>query len=298
MTVGTYDGKFGGFARIDTAKIEFNGMIMTKNGTFSAVFDVPTPTGTQTGECWAYGNVTLMISETTPPPPISVELIQVDGRVTKWAGANASGCLDADAKITNDTSVGNTSDVSVSWSLWVPSTAQPSPYANSPWSFSFYYARLVNTTAVGLINSGNDLYVSGIWDVFNVTSKGNEGLGPSFNQAASYVVANATGTFTSDLKVPGNWTLTITGLSGSVTGSVTCVRTHAQRILEGDIFGTGSVTIFDLVYVARYIGATPGAPQWGGPSNFENVQKACVSGDFQVSIYDLITVATEIGQTG
>ena len=295
MTAGTYIGKFAGFARIDTTDIDFNGMIMTQNGTFSAVFDVPTPPDTQTGECWAFGNVTVVISATVTPPPISSELIQIAGRVTTWQGANASGCLTADATITNDTSVQNTSDVSVSWSPWVPPTASPVSLS-APWNFSFYDARLVNTTTVELENSGNDLYVLGIWNVFNVTL--GDGGASLAKQSTSYVVANATGTFTCDLKVPGNWTLSITGLSGNVAGSVTCVRTHAQRILEGDIFGKGYVDIFDLVYVARLLGATPGAPQWGGASNFENVQKACVSGDYQVSIYDLVTVATEIGQTG
>ena len=296
ITAGTLDGKFGGTAHIDANNITFNGMIMTKNGTFSAVFEIPTPTGTQTGECWALGNVTLLISAAPTPPPISVELIQLAGRVTHALGANASGCLAADAKITNDTSVQNTSDVSVSWSPWVPPTASPVSLS-APWNFSFYEARLVNTTAVELDSSEN-LTVTGYWNVLNVTSGGDPIHAFDFKESTSYVVQNATGTFTSDLTVPGNWTLSITGLSGDVNGSVTRVRLHANRILEGDIFGKGYVDIFDLVYVARLIGATPGAPQWGGPSNFENVQKACVSGDSQVSIYDLVTVATELGQTG
>jgi hypothetical protein len=296
ITAGTYDAKFAGFARVDATNIAFNGMIMTRNGTFLAVFEVPTPTGTQTGESWASGNVTIVISAKVTPPPISVELIQVAGHVTKWQGANASGRLDADAKITNDSSVQNTSDVSVSWSLWAPPTTS-STSSNAPWNFSFYDARLIKTTTVALNYSGHDLYVSGLWNVVNVTSGGNPAHAPDFKRSATYVVQNATGNFTSDLKVHGNWTLSINGV-GNVTGSVTSVRRHAQRILEGDIFDKGSVDIFDLVYVARLVGATPGVPQWGGPSNFENVEKADVNHDFQVDIYDLVTVATEIGQTG
>ena len=169
------------------------------------------------------------------------------------------------------------------------------PMSSSPWNFSFYYARLVNTTTVALTNSGYDLYVSGFWNVLNVTSGGG---GPAeFKQGTTYVVKNATGTFTCDLKVPGNWTLSITGV-GDVNGTVTYVRMNAQRILLGDIFGNGKVDIFDLVYVARRMGATPGDPQWGGPSNFEDIEKADVNGHGQVDIYDLVTVATEIGQTG
>jgi len=296
ITAGTYDAKFAGFARIDTTDIAFNGIIMTQNGTFLAAFEVPTPTGTQTGECAALGNVTIVISAMVTPPPISVELIQLAGRVTKWQGENASGCLTADAKITNDSSVQNKSDVSVSWRQWVPPAASPISLS-SPWNFSFYYAKLVNTTKVALDYSGNDLYVSGYWNVVNVTLGGDPARPLDSKKATSYVVTNATGTFTSDLKVPGNWTLSIKGVGG-VTGSVVCVRTHAQRILEGDIFGKGNVDIFDLVYVARLIGATPGAPKWGGSSNFENVEKGDVNDDFHVDIYDLVTVATEIGQTG
>jgi hypothetical protein len=168
---------------------------------------------------------------------------------------------------------------------------------NSPWSFSFYDARLIEATTVALTNSGSDLYVSGLWNVLNVTHSGDDKGFEDFGQSASYLVKNATGTLTCDLTVSGKWTVSITGV-GLVGGSVTYVRTNARQILEGDIFGKGYVDIYDLVYVARRFGATPGAPQWGGPSDFEDIEKADVNGHGQVDIYDLVTVATEIGQTG
>jgi hypothetical protein len=308
---GQYDAKFYGWAHIDQFDISFNGMIMTDNGTFSAAFEVLNPGNLSSpelgGECAAWGNVTIVVSNITLPPPPVFRYIQLAGRVTDWNGANATGRMNAKVSITNSNTTivppgpypncvaQNTSDITVTWSPWIPPTASDTPVW-MPWNFSFYSARIINTTSILLNDSGNDLTVSGLWNVVNITSSGG-GNFTDWQQTESYVRSNSTGTFT----VSGNWTtftLSIAGF-GDVSGPVMFARTNASRTLQGDIFGKGYVDIYDLVYVAKRMGETPGSPQCGGISGFEDVEKADVNGNFhQIDIYDLVTVATEIGQTG
>lgn len=302
ITAGSYNATFEGFARISTQSIDFNGVIETENGTFTAEFEVPnayTP-ALPTGECGALENLTLLISGTALPSPVQFECIRVAGRVTAFGNSNASGVLNANAKISNSTG-GNVSEAQVTW---VPLSG-PMPVISPLWvdhnatgnyTYSFYTATLINTTVVALNYTGYDFYVSGLWNVLNVTCSFSGTSYENFKTATTYAKQNATG----ELEVSGNgknFTLSIAGFN-SVTGPVNRFVTNAKTILEGDVLNHGIVDIFDLVYVARRIGETPGDPKFGGLSNFEDIEKANVNGGFQVDIYDLVTVATEIGQTG
>jgi hypothetical protein len=304
ITAGNLNATFEGFASISTKSIDFNGVIETANGTFTAEFEVPNTysPALPRGVCGASGNLTLLISETTLPPPVQYECVQVAGRVTAFGNSNASGVLNANAKITNSTGE-NVSEAQVTW---VPLSG-PMPvispwclagYSTGNYTYSFYSAVLINTTVVALNYSGYDFYVSGLWNVLNVTFSYSGTSYENFKTTTSYARLNATG----ELEVDGstlngkNFTLSITGFK-NVTGSVERFVTNAKTILVGDVLNHGVVDIFDLVYVARHMGETPGAPTCGGLANFEDVERACVSGDFQVSIYDLVTVATQMGQT-
>ncbi|MGD0979211.1 MAG: hypothetical protein ABR962_08745 [Candidatus Bathyarchaeia archaeon] len=301
ITPGNYNATFEGFARIDEKSVEFNGVIETENGTFMADFAVPnTYTNLPTGECGALGKLTLLISETALPPPVQYECIQVVGRVTGFGNSNASGVLHANAKISNSTG-GNVSEAQVTW---VPLSG-PMPRASPQWAmhnatgnytYSFYTATLISTTVVALNYSGDDFYVSGLWNVRNVTFSYSGASYENFKTVTSVIGQNDTGV----LEVYGNgknFTLSIAGFN-KVTGSVERFVINAKTILEGDVLNHGVVDIFDLVYVARRFGETPGDPKFGGLSNFDDVEKADVNNDFQVNVFDLVTVATEIGQTG
>jgi hypothetical protein len=295
ITTGTYNGTFGGVARVDEDSIGFNGVIMTENGTFPAGFKVPVDGyNGPTGVCGASGNLTLAIPWTTAPPgTYAYELIQVVGRVTGYGNSPALGNLNANAKISNST-VGE--NVSTAHVFWVPiSGPMPHPDTAGNFTYSFYAARLINTTTLALNYSGYDFYLNGTWNILNVTFSYSGVNHEDFQKTESYARQNATG----ELKVYGNWmnfTLSISGFE-DVKGSVNHFVRHAKAILEGDVLGHGRVDIYDLVYVARRIGSTPGAPQSGGLSNFEDVESADVNFDFHVDIYDLVTVATQIGQT-
>jgi len=308
---GTYDATFQGFARITQGSIDFSGAIATVNGTFMAEFEVPNtynlPTDLPIGVCGATGELVLVISETILPPPVEYECITLVGNVTDYGSSPAMGCLQAQVKIVNSTDslAENKSQVHVSW---IPIGAIPpiSPLWNPEnavgnLTYSFYSATLINATTTALNYSGpsglDDLYINGTWTVLNVTWSFSGTGWNDFQTSTSYVRQNATG----QLEVSGNWTsytVSITGLDGDVMGSVERVCVRAGTFLEGDVLGHGVVDIYDLVYVARYMGAVPGDPRWGGLSNFESVSKADVNGYGCVNIYDLVTVASEMGQTG
>jgi len=309
ITSGTYNGTFQGFARITQNDIDFTGAIATENGTFMAEFDVPntyiTPQGLPTGVCGATGDLVLVISETTLPPPAAFECITLVGNVADYGSSPAIGCLQAKVKIVNSTAppaslAENESQAHV---YWIPTGSIPptSPLwnplnATGNFTYSYYSATLSAATTTELNYSGNDLYINGTWTVLNVTCSFS-GMGwNDFQTSTTYVRQNATG----ELEVYGGWknfTLSIAGFD-DVTGSVYRVDMRAATFLDGDVLGHGVVDIYDLVYVARYMGAVPGDPRWGGLSYFESVSKADVNGDGYVDIYDLVTVATQMGQTG
>ena len=135
--------------------------------------------------------------------------------------------------------------------------------ATGNFTYSFYIAQLISTTVIALNYSGNDFYVSGLWNVLNVTFSFHSGANyEDFGRTKSYVGQNATGV----LEVYGNgknFTVSIAGFD-KVTGSVERFVIHGKTILEGDVLNHGVVDIYDLVYVARRIGVTPGDPRWGG----------------------------------
>jgi hypothetical protein len=298
ITPGEYKDTFEGIAWIDEENVGFSGVIMTENGTFMAEFAVQNVwTGIPTGKCGASGTLTITLSPVEgmpgppPPPPPPEYWVHVFGPVTQY-GLNASrGWLDAYAKISSE------ENVTAAHVFWMPMP----PWEENPtgnFTFSFYHARLINTTMVALNYSGNDFYVSGLWTVYNVTFTYHEyqGEGAGFTyedyqQDILYVAENRTG----ELKVYGNWmnfTVSIDGFN-DVKGLVMHFATHAPVCLEGDIEGRGKVDIYDLVHVARYVGCTPKTP-----SDLEEIEKADVNHDGHVDIYDLVTVGTEIGQTG
>ena len=314
ITAGTYNATFEGFARVGENYIDFHGVIETENGTFLADFEVPNSYTVPLGECGASGILTLQISVITITPP-QFEYIQLVGHVRNFGNASAFGWLSANAKISTNSTTGQTENEANARAAWEPlsPTIMPLwnflPNATGNFTYSFYAARLINTTLVALNYSGYDVYIAGLWTVLNVTFTYSGENWANFTESETCVAQNVTG----ELMVNGNWssggltawpcrtnagnfTLSLAGFD-DVTGSVVGFVLHARAILDGDVLGHGTVDIYDLVYIARYIGCTPGSPRLGGLQSFEGVEKADLSGDFHVDIYDLVTAASQIGQT-
>jgi hypothetical protein len=288
ISPGEYNATFEGIAWIDDESVRFFGIIMTENGTFMAEFSVPnTWSGIPTGKCGASGTLTITLSkvEQMPGPTPPFQWIHVVGPVTQY-GLNASrGWLNAHAKISPE------ENLTMAHVFWMPMPPLEEN-ENGNFTYSFYHAKLINTTMVALNYSGNDFYVSGLWTVYNVTFTYHDFQGEEeYQEDILYVVQNRTG----ELKVYGNWmnfTISIEGFD-DIIGLVKHFGVHPRACLEGDINGDGKVDIYDLVHVAKYIGCTPKTP-----TDLEGIEQADVNHDTHVDIYDLVTVATEIGQTG
>jgi hypothetical protein len=286
ISPGEYNATFEGIAWIDDDSVRFFGNIMTQNGTITAEFSVPNAwPEIPTGKCGAAGTLTITLSGPSPPPPPPFQWVQVVGPVTQY-GLNASrGWLNAHAKISPE------ENVTMAHVFWMPKP-RLDVIATGNFTYSFYHAKLINTTMVALNYSGNDFYVSGLWTVYNVTFTYHDYQGEEeYQEDILYVVQNRTG----ELKVYGKWTNFTVSIDGfdDVKGLVMHYVTHARACLNGDINGDGKVDIYDLVHVARFIGCTPKTP-----TDLQEIERVDMNSDTHVNIYDLVTVATEIGQTG
>jgi hypothetical protein len=297
---GNYNNAtFKGYARVDNDSIEFHGDIQA-NATcprFMVSFTVPNnwpkvPMGTFE----ACGTVETTITKTTLPS-LQYTWVHVVGPVTHYGNETAKGWLNAHAMITNVTQLAK------AHVFWMPRpnvTNTPGHVPESSnFTYSFYYANLINTSIVSVNKTGYDLYVKGLWRVYNVTFiYSGQHFEHQEKENVTLVIQNATG----ELKVSAlNFTISIAGFE-DVKGLVWRLdiwhRAIPEWSLEGDVSGPngqpdGKVDIFDLVAVAKHIGETPGLGQ--GSHDVQEVERYDVNSDFQIDVYSLVTVANEIG---
>lgn len=161
-----------------------------------------------------------------------------------------------------------------------------------PGNYTFYYARLANASVISQNYVGRDLYILGLWTVLKITlvydSSG------TITQVVEIITDNAGG----ELYITGGWTsLTINIRDpnvGLITGNVYFYRVVlAGAAPIGDVSGVqtnvpdGKIDIYDLVHVARAYGNTPGI----GKYDF-NID---LNVDFKIDIFDLTTVAANLG---
>jgi len=169
--------------------------------------------------------------------------------------------------------------------------------------FNFYASRLVNTTLVELDYDGADLYIEGLWNVYNVTFiyEPHEPGEPEYTLIIELLVDHGEGT----LSVTGNWTdFTVDIVDRQielVSGKVTFHAVEFREIPIGDVWGPPiddksgpdrEVNIWDLVHVAKAYGSTPRNPfvpnyDYSFDFNF----------DYTIDIYDLTTIAVNIGES-
>ena len=289
---------FEGYARVDQTSIGFFGDIQV-NATspeFRVSFIVPNdwpkvPIGTLE----ACGTVEATITKTTLPI-LQYTMVHLVGPVTKYGNENATGWINADGMITNVT---QTAKTHVFWMPTPKITPGPTPKSTN-FTYSFYAAGLINASTVSLNHTGYDFYVNGTWKVYNVTFTYSGQHFDECKENVTVVAQNATG----DLAVSShNFTVSIKGFN-DVNGSVWLLKIYHSTIpewnLEGDITGPngrpqGKVDLYDLVAVAKHIGETPGLQQGSYANNMQEVEQYDVNFDFQINIYSLVTVASEMG---
>jgi len=177
--------------------------------------------------------------------------------------------------------------------FWIPAT--PLPPQGEPstenFTYSFYMARLDNGTAE-LNYDIYDLYISGLWDVYNVTFGY---YGELRNSSITPLEQDVPG----ELFVTGNWTDLTIQIEGFdlLTGIVVFHVERPMPIPPGDVSGDPSegmlgvpdckIDIWDLVHTAKAYDSTPGIMNYDFSLDFNL--------DFKIDIYDLTTIAVNIG---
>ncbi len=157
------------------------------------------------------------------------EYVRMVGSITTFGSSNATGTLTAQ---TQGLSINNTDEQwSSSTAIWTTNGSVPtaSVRESENFTYTYYTARLTNASYAALDYNGNDFYLNGTWNVWNVTNVHTvitdaDGNIVSINNDQTLVplATNTIGTLT----VTGGWenfTLSITGVD-TISGTVTFDR--------------------------------------------------------------------------
>jgi hypothetical protein len=225
--------------------------------------------------------------------PVEQSWVRIDGVITKWGSANATGFLSVQAR----TTVFNTSDtrqLASASAIWTTNNLRPLTNAvrtKENFTYTFYSARLANASVATLSYSANDFFMNGTWNVYTVTINftiitNSNGDITSFHRDVDVDVAKAYG----ELEVTDNWTkftLSIDGidpLTGSVKRSMMRQMQFNPFKITDDL--TSSVSKADLNTLAGCYGTMPG---WG---NYDH--RMDFNFNYRIDIADLATVAANI----
>lgn len=238
--------------------------------------------------------MTLMLATPAFTEPVAETWVTMKGVVNLYAGEPAFGWCGVYAKI------GEWARANI---FWMQGFGMPPIEEN--FTISFHAARLVNTTIVGLNYAGNDFYVSGLWDVYNITltAISYNTTYTYHNHTVKYTRWNVTYTTepwvtnrTGELYVTGNWTAFAVDITDIDLISGIVVFRHEGSIGPipiGDVYGSNGmqdckVDIWDLQHLAHNYGSTP-------VLNFDFTMD--LNFDFKIDIYDLTTIAVNIGES-
>jgi hypothetical protein len=216
--------------------------------------------------------------------------VRVGGVITRWDTTPVYGLIGAYAAMINAN--GTYYEWAIVNAIWSTESRRlnnsGSPPAPENFTFSFYAAKLVETSLVGLNSSGYNFYILGKWNVVNITTSilvDENGALISFTRTFEPIVINATGglgvffanLWRFDLKIDG-----IGWLSGFLTGG----GYYYKEIKICDINDDGKVDLIDLVSVAKRYRTIPGL--W----NYNYTMD--LNYDNKIDIGDLTTVAANM----
>lgn len=293
---GTYDAGFIGRAIASDDSIKFNGLIivpalvvpMLRRGNFFVNFRVDKPNDLPDGIYIAHGELTVTVSP-IEPGEAKVIWVHMKGLVTSYGDEDAFGGIMAHARVAEEED---------DWARVHGFLTQQTPAtdASEEYTFSFLVFRLVNVTEVALNHeSGNDLHISGLWNVYNVTCTYYD---HDWTRTAEQTVEEKPGVLNVNLENTGVFTLEIEDddlelIEGNVIfyhirygGFIERVRAMAR--VNADSNGDWKVNILDITKVAKSYGATLGKP---GYDFFLDVNF-----DYEINILDLANAAQAFGQ--
>jgi len=212
-----------------------------------------------------------------PTPPEEISGVSLMGMVETYNGEPAYGWLTVHAKI---------GDWAKVFGIVVP--GETSMSINETWhhewenfTYSFIFIELNNASIVELNYTGYDLYIGGLWSVYNVTIsyKVCEGLNVTLNP----ILEEAEG----QLAVFNGWSMFSLNIANEVIvdGAVFHCVFHTVKILCHDFTADQQVDIFDLMMAAKVYGKVFG--MFGYNIEYD------IQCDFQIDIYDLLEICSE-----
>ncbi|MCX8150200.1 MAG: hypothetical protein N3D85_01660 [Candidatus Bathyarchaeota archaeon] len=226
--------------------------------------------------------------------PESLNLVRINGLVTKWGTSSVNGSLSAQAK----TAVFNVSDsrqMALVNVMWTTNSLRPLNAVRTAenFTYTFYSARLNNSSISAIDLGSTNFFINGTWNLYNVTTivtitTNSLGQITNIHRETDTKVAIAYGKLT----VTDNWTtfkLEISGiapLSGTVARSRTClVDFNPFKFSDEDGVTSNRLTRNDVRTLGRACGSMPG---WG---NYD--QSMDFNNNYRIDIADLCTVAAK-----
>jgi hypothetical protein len=225
--------------------------------------------------------------------PIRSNWVRIDGNITSWGtqvAPQVKGALMAMAATTSLTGIPAVWFDSAD-AIWTNTTNYR---LDGSFSYNFYAARLVKANFTMVDFQGNNFYMNGTWNVFNLTiARTTTKTDDSINIQSSLQITRLETKVYGELNVTDSWTqftLSITGiplLDGTVHRSIER-QTMFNRF---DIINAGTdsiVTRADLAAIANDYGAVPGMSNYNENMDFH--------GTYQIDICDIATIAANVQQ--
>jgi len=210
--------------------------------------------------------------------------VRVRGIITQWGATPVFGWIAANAiKVNLNGTYHKWAGVHAMWSYDKPRLNCSRPPTEN-FTFSFYTARLIKSSVVRLNYSGYDFYISGYWNVVNITTSvyvNENGELINVTRVFEPILTNATG----ELRVFSHWKLFELDIDGIdlLSGFVTMWRITYLEIRICDINDDDKVDIIDIVRVAKAYRTVPGMPGYNVEMDFNL--------DCRIDIGDLTTLA-------
>jgi len=239
----------------------------------------------------AVGSFSLIPSLASADTEIQRLSVRMRGIITQWGSDPVFGWLDAHAvKVNLNGTYREWAGAHAMWSYDRPRLNCSKPPTENV-TFSFWAARLVKSSMIRFNYSGYDFYISGLWNVANITTSiyVNE-IGEIINvtRVIEPWLTNATG----ELRVlphlpylPPSFELYIEGMP-LLSGFVVMWRIVYIEIKICDVNNDDKVDLIDLVRVAKVYRAVPGVPHYIIEMDFDF--------NFRIDIGDLTTLAANI----
>ena len=234
----------------------------------------------------AIGSFSLVSNVAQADTEVDRTWARTKGIINQWGSTPVFGWIRADAYVGNIN--GTVHEWARAFAMWSDQPERLNCTDEMPenFTFSFYLARLTNSTEIGINVTGYDLFIAGNWTVMKVTTTINENEeGECTNTTETFepVVADAYG----ELRIPANRTfeLSISGID-TLSGRVLTMMIQHVEIEMFDTNDDGKIDIFDLVKVARGYKAVPGLKNYNFDEDF--------NGDCSIDIGDLTTIAANI----